>query len=152
MMARDANSPPRKRRRGTRTRMAIRYGSLVLLLALLALTLKPSGSAMAAAELGQAGDIGGHGLTDSRESPGATCRFAPPFAWSLGETWIQVRPPVMFARDVTDGVDEQLVGWRATIQVWDHASRTWQQLRQGEIQRAVAADNRAAIFDSRGPE
>src|SRR3954469_11790959 len=152
MMARDANSPPRKRRRGTRTRMAIRYGSLVLLRALRALTLKPSGSAMAAAELGQAGDIGGHGLTDSRESPGVTCRFAPPLDWSLGETWIQVRPPVMFARDVSDGVDEQQVGWRATVLAWDEDSQSWHKRAQGETQYAVATDNRAATFDSRGPE
>jgi hypothetical protein len=125
---------------------------LLILLAFLAITPTLPGSAVAAFRLGDAGNIGGHGLTDSRESPGATCRFAPPLDWSLGETWIQVRPPVMFARDVSEGVDEQRVGWRATILAWDRASQSWQEITQGAIQYALAADNRAATFDSRGPE
>jgi hypothetical protein len=119
---------------------------------LLAVSPEWASSAAAAFRLGRAGNIGGHGLTDSRESPGVTCRFAPPLDWSLGETWIQVRPPVMFARDVSDGVDEQQVGWRATILAWDQDSQSWQERAQGETQFAVAADNRAATFDSRGPE
>jgi hypothetical protein len=113
-----------------------------------------AGAAPAAAdiELGSAGNIGGHGLIDSRESPGVTCRFAPPLDWSLGETWIQVRPPVMFARDATTLVDEQLVGWRAVILTWDQASGAWTPIVRGATQRALAAENRAAAFDSRGPE
>jgi hypothetical protein len=103
-------------------------------------------------EMGHAGNIGGHGMTDTRESPGATCRFAPPLAWSLGETWLQVRPPLMVARDSTAGVDEQMVGWRATIAAWDDASGAWTPFLEGPTQRAVAAENRAALFDSRGPE
>ena len=123
-----------------------------MLLTLIAVMPEWVGSATAAFRLGRAGNIGGHGLTDSRESPGVTCRFAPPLDWSLGETWIQVRPPVMFARDISDGVDEQQVGWRATILAWDQDSQLWQERTQGETQYAVAADNRAATFDSRGPE
>ena len=46
-----------------------------------ALTAGTIGSVHAGIEIGRAGNIGGHGLTDSRESPGATCRFAPPLAW-----------------------------------------------------------------------
>ena len=106
----------------------------------------------AAFELGHAGNTGLHGLTDTAESPGATCRFAPPLAWSLGETWIQVRPPVMFARDMTDRADEQLVGWRAVVFTWDRGSGAWKPLLEGETQRAVAAENRAARFDGRGEE
>jgi hypothetical protein len=108
--------------------------------------------ALAAFELGRAGNTGLHGLTDTPESPGATCRFAPPLSWSLGETWIQVRPPVMFAHDMTGRNDEQLVGWRAVVFVWDHASSAWKRLTEGKTQRAVAAENRAARFDGRGEE
>ena len=107
--------------------------------------------ARAAIELGHAGNIGAHGLTDSRESPGATCRFAPPLLWSLGETWLQVRPPVMFARDATDRLDRQLVGWRVVVLTLDSVSGAWTTVAEGETQRAVAAENRAAPFDSRGP-
>lgn len=109
-------------------------------------------TARAAIDLGHAGNIGGHGLTDMRESPGATCRFAPPLAWSLGETWLQVRPPHIVARDSTDAVDEQLVGWRALIATWDDASGAWKPFLEGPTQQAIAAENRAAFFDSRGPE
>jgi hypothetical protein len=108
--------------------------------------------AQAAYELGRAGNTGLHGLTDTAESPGATCRFALPLSWSLGETWIQVRPPVMFARDTTERIDEQLVGWRAVISVWDPASGAFKPLVLGQTQRALAAENRAARFDSRGEE
>jgi hypothetical protein len=151
-MAGDATTPLRRRRQGARKRTDVRGRFLFLLLVLVTVTPAWVDSATAAFRLGRAGNIGGHGLTDSRESPGVTCRFAPPLDWSLGGTWIQVRPPVMFARDVSEGVDEQQVGWRATIVAWDRDSQTWQRRARGEIQYAVAADNRAANFDSRGPE
>jgi hypothetical protein len=102
-------------------------------------------------EIGHAGNIGRHGLIDSRVSPGATCRFAPPLVWSLGETWIQVRPPVIFAYDVSDRVDEQLVGWRAVVRTLDPASGAWRIVAEGETEQAIAADNRSAIFDYSGP-
>jgi hypothetical protein len=148
----DEATPPRGEQRRAGKRPGVLASLLTVLLILLAVSPEWAGSAAAAFRLGRAGDIGGHGLTDSRESPGVTCRFAPPLDWSLGETWIQVRPPVMFARDVSDGVDEQQVGWRATILAWDQDSQSWQERAQGETQYAVAADNRAATFDSRGPE
>ncbi len=129
-------------------------GSCVILAALLCgagSSVSRHDVARAAIELGHAGNIGTHGMTDSRESPGATCRFAPPLLWSLGQTWLQVRPPVMFARDATDRVDEQLVGWRAVVLTLDRASGAWSTVAEGQTRRAVAAENRAAPFDSRGP-
>ena len=129
---------------------ALLIGSLLVLIVGAALRATPF--VRADVELGHAGNVGGHGLTDTRESPGATCRFAPPLAWSLGETWIQVRPPVMFARDTTERTDHQLVGWRAVVSTWDRASDAWKLLVEGKTQRAVAAENRAAQFDSRGEE
>jgi hypothetical protein len=111
-----------------------------------------SSPARAAIEIASAGNFGAHGMTDTSHSPGATCRFAPPLAWSLGETWVQVRPPVMFARDTTERFDEQLVGWRAVILSLDPASGGWQPIAEGETQRAVATEDLAALFDSRGPE
>lgn len=129
----------------------VRRAAIGSLLLLFGATVGPAGT-QAGIELGQAGNVGGHGLTDSRESPGATCRFAPPLAWSLGETWLQVRPPLMFAHDSTATIDEQLVGWRAVVATWDSASGAWKPFIEGPTQRAVAAENRAALFDGRGPE
>jgi hypothetical protein len=124
----------------------------VLVVLLLALAPGASWSApVAELELGHAGDIGGHGLTDTLESPGATCRFALPLVWSRGETWIQVRPPIIFARDASDRTDEQLVGWRAVVLTLDEASSAWREVTAGSTERAIAADNRSAPFDSRGP-
>lgn len=132
-----------------------RGGILVVVAALLGGVAPGRGGhdlARAAIELGHAGNIGAHGMTDFRDSPGATCRFAPPLAWSLGGTWLQVRPPVMFARDTTDRVDRQLVGWRAVVTAPDPATGAWLPVAEGETQRAVAAENLAAPFDGRGPE
>lgn len=111
------------------------------------------GSLPVAAErdLGHAGKIGQHALVDSLSAPGATCRFAPPLVWSLGETWIQVRPPVIFARDATALEDEQLVGWRAVILNEDRASGKLTTVATGEIQRAVASEVISAPFESRAP-
>jgi hypothetical protein len=125
-------------------------GTSLLLLALWAIT--GVVTVRGAVEVGNAGNIGGHGLTDMRQSPGATCRFAPPLASSLGETWLQVRPPQIVARDSTDAIDEQLVGWRAVIMTWDRASGDWKPFLVGPTQRAVAAENRSAFFENRGPE
>jgi hypothetical protein len=103
-------------------------------------------------ELGHAGSIGVHALVDSLSAPGATCRFAPPLVWSIGETWIQVRPPVIFARDATALDDQQLVGWRAVILREDHASGKLTPVATGETQRALASEGVSAPFESRAPQ
>ena len=107
---------------------------------------------VAAIELGHAGNIGAHGMTDFRDSPGATCRFALPLAWSRGETWIQVRPPVMFARTrPTASIASSWVGGPSSLTP-DHATGAW--LRRGDRAKPSAPSRRTtgrAPFDGRGP-
>jgi hypothetical protein len=79
---------------------------------------------------------GRHALIDNEEYPGANC---------LGEssalTRIRVRRPIMFARNRTPGVDNQVVGWR-----WQLRDSTFALVDQGPIQKATASDQRAAAF------
>ena len=72
-------------------------------------------AALADVELGHEGQTGRRRLADMYDSPGAVCDIVMPGRDSLGETWPRVNPPVMFARNRTDGPDEQQVGWRATV-------------------------------------
>src|SRR5918998_5608314 len=66
-------------------------------------------------ELGHEGLTGRHRLADLYDSPGAVCDIVLPGRDSLGETWLRVNPPIMFAINRTDGVDEQQIGWRGTV-------------------------------------
>lgn len=122
------------------------------LLAIVAASAMASGMPVAAdVEVGRAGKVGQHALVDSPAAPGAICRFAPPLVWSIGETWIQVRPPVIFARDATTLADEQLVGWRAVILREDRVSGKLVPIATGETQRAIASEVASAPFASRAP-
>lgn len=96
------------------------------------------------------GEVGVHGLTDTA-APGATCRFALPLDWSLGETWLQVRPPVVYARDRGEGEDRQAVGWRAVVWTYDPAAASWIRAVAGPEERLEAGERRGVPFDDRGP-
>lgn len=101
-------------------------------------------------ELGHRGDTGRHRLADIYDSPGAVCDVVLPGQDSLGETWLRINPPVMFARDRTDGIDRQFVGWRATVLALDERTEAWHVVRRGEIARDYAADNLASYFHGEG--
>ena len=58
--------------------------------------------ALADIELGHEGQTGRHRLADMHDSPGAVCDIVLPGRDSLGETWLRVNPPIMFARNRTD--------------------------------------------------
>lgn len=122
---------------------------LILVLAFLVISAAPAGAELG---MGRFGEVGRHELTDSASAPGVICRFAPPLVWSIGETWLQVRPPMMSARDLTPGYDQQLVGWRAVILAPDRKSGEWTSLTAGEIQRAIATEIYLAPFESRARE
>jgi len=93
-----------------------RYGLTALIwLAALASLLGNGPIALADIELGHEGQVGRHRLADSHDSPGAVCDVVLPGRDSLGETWLRVNPPIMFARNRTGGTDEQFVSWRARV-------------------------------------
>jgi hypothetical protein len=84
------------------------------------------------------------------DSAGAICDIVLPGRESLGETWLRVNPPVMFARDRTSAVDEQVVGWQATVSVLDETTGAWHVVRQSDIAREMASDDLATYFHGQG--
>ena len=131
---------------------ARRPGPLVWLAALVfcAALLGGAPVALADIELAHEGQTGRHRLADMYDSPGAVCDIVLPGRDSLGETWLRVNPPVMFARNRTDGVDEQQIGWRATVSALNESTGAWRVVRRGAVTRAVASDQLASYFNGQG--
>ena len=101
-------------------------------------------------ELGHNGLTGRHLLADMYDSPGAVCDIVLPGHDSLGETWVRVNPPIMFAINRTGGVDEQQVGWRATVSVLNEGTGVWRAVHHSAMTRTVATDKLATYFNGQG--
>jgi hypothetical protein len=101
-------------------------------------------------ELGHDGLTGRHLLADMYDSPGAVCDIVLPGRDSLGETWLRVNPPIMFAINRTDGVDEQQVGWRATVSALNEGTGAWRVVRRSAMTRTMATDELASYFNGQG--
>jgi hypothetical protein len=101
-------------------------------------------------ELGQEGLVGRHRLVDMHDSAGASCDIVLPSRDSLGETSLYVNTPVMFARNRTPAVDEQMVGWQATASVLDETTGAWHVVSQSELARELASDDLASYFHGQG--
>jgi hypothetical protein len=106
--------------------------------------------ALADTELGHDGLTGRHRLADMVDSPGAVCDIVLPGRDSLGETWLRVNPPIMFAINRTSGVDEQQVGWRATVSALNEDTAAWQVVRRSALTRTMATDQLASYFNGQG--
>ena len=120
------------------------------MLFLCALLLAPPYAARADIELGHEGEVGRHRLADMYDSPGAVCDIVLPGRDSLGETWLRVNPPVMFARNRTDAVDEQMVGWNASVSALNEETGAWRIVRRSETARELASDDLASYFSGQG--
>ena len=103
-------------------------------------------AALADIELGHDGLSGRHRLADMYDSPGAVCDIVLPGRGSLGETWLRVNPPIMFAINRTDGVDEQPIGWRATVSALNEGTGVWQVVRRSAMMHTMATDKLASYF------
>lgn len=101
-------------------------------------------------EIEQSGETGRHRLADIYDSPGAVCDIVLPGKDSLGETWLRVNPPIMFARDRSAAVDEQPIGWRASVFAVDPETNVRRLVRQGDIALDHASDNLASYFGGQG--
>ena len=101
-------------------------------------------------EQGHEGLTGRHRLADMFDSPGAVCDIVLPGNDSLGETWLRVNPPIMFAINRTPAVDEQQVGWRATVSALNEATGIWHVVRRSGMTRMVANDRLASYFNGQG--
>jgi hypothetical protein len=106
--------------------------------------------ALADIELGHNGRTGRHRLADMYDSPGAVCDVVLPGRDSLGETWLRVNPPIMFAINRSDGVDEQQVGWRATVSALNEGTGAWRVVRRSAMTRTMATDQLASYFNGQG--
>jgi hypothetical protein len=106
--------------------------------------------ALADTELGHDGFVGRHRLADMYDSPGAVCDIVLPSRDSLGETWLRVNPPIMFAINRTGGVDEQQIGWRATVSTLNEDTGAWRVVRRSAMTRTVATDQLASYFNGQG--
>jgi hypothetical protein len=136
----------------TTTRRRGRPAARVWLAALVCGALLFAGGPVALAdiELGHEGPTGRHRLADMYDSPGAVCDIVLPGRDSLGETWLRVNPPIMFAINRTEGVDEQQVGWRATVSALNEGTGAWRVVRRSAMTRTMASDKLASYFNGQG--
>lgn len=106
--------------------------------------------ALADTEAGHTGLTGTHSLRDTADKPGATCTYKPkgvtdvPFSLAS----VRVRPPIVFARDVTGGVDQQRTGWRFSLERKLFSESTWTEVFRSATQKAQASDASAAAFSA----
>jgi len=98
-------------------------------------------------ELDHVGLTGRHLLADMYDSPGAICDIVLPGHDSLGETWVRVNPPIMFAINRTEAVDEQQVGWRATVSALNEGTGVWRVVRRSATTRMLVNDKLASYFN-----
>ena len=94
----------------------------------------------------QEGIVGHAGLADIQDSPGAACTFTLPGPGSIGETIVQVNPPVIFAADITPETDRQPVGWRAHILAYDPIAQDWVQAAESPLYLDDSSDQIATYF------
>ena len=128
-----------------------RYGLTSLIwLSVLASLLGNGPIVLADIELGNEGQVGRHRLADIHDSPGAVCDVVLPGRDSLGETWLRVNPPIMFARNRTAGTDEQFVSWRASVKALNEETGAWRVVRRSGMPRALASDQLASYFNGEG--
>ena len=128
-----------------RDRLAI--GVWLAVLACGALLFASVPEALADIELGHDGLSGRHRLADMYDSPGAVCDIVLPGRDSLGETWLRVNPPIMFAINRTGGVDEQQIGWRATVSALNEDTGAWREVCRSAMTRTTANDQLASYFN-----
>jgi hypothetical protein len=119
----------------------IRASSILLTVTVLGMAF--AAPASADTERGHTGLVGVHRLRDVYGYPGVRCYFEGPKA---AETLvaIDVRSPVVFARDATSDVDIQRVGWRATVQRLSGGS--WISYLNGPVERDYATDRHPGEF------
>lgn len=98
-------------------------------------------------KLGHSGPIGKRSLNDTARHPGANC-FYEDGDGRLGVAEIRVRPPRVFARNRTAGVDTQTVGWRAILQQTTDGGATWPETFSSPDYTASATDSTPAHFSA----
>jgi hypothetical protein len=120
---------------------------LLTILGAIVVTLGAAGFATADTPIGHNGKVGMHSLIDTAAHPGARCFYVDGAGGGDQDIdYIRIRPPQVFARDVTDGRDEQLVAWRAVIQRREQGSSNWVVDSISGLHDAPAWDDTPASF------
>jgi len=83
------------------------------------------------------GGRGHHAVTDTLHHPGARCQYDPA---TRALTAIRVRPPVVEARNLTDGPDLQSVGARVWLERRVDADDPWVRVVSSPLQSGIATD------------
>src|SRR5688572_30596368 len=129
------------------TLFSFRRASFSATIAFVALVLS-GGAVLADTEAGHTGDVGAHMLRDTLDKPGVTCRYedtqTPGVPLTL--TTFKVKPPKVWARDVTAGLDRQKVGWRFIVEQNRFDSAGWMTFYRSPIQKAPASEVDFAAF------
>jgi hypothetical protein len=103
------------------------------------------GGAGAVAAGTETGDPGRYEIVDSEDTPGVRCLYREDFVVER----VRVRAPRLYARDVSPGVDHQLVGWRIVVKRADMDGGPWRRAARSSIATAVARDDAPAPLDRR---
>jgi hypothetical protein len=92
------------------------------------------------------GTYGVHYLQDSLEFPGVRC-FYNNTTFNIQR--VKVRFPIVYARNVTQGRDSPVVGWRFSLQRSPADSKDWSTIYRSPVKRSTAFDDSPAAFHSR---
>lgn len=112
-------------------------------IALAAASIGP-GQVLADTERGHNGLVGAHSLTDTNVTTGARCNYATGDGRE-GAATVRVRPPDVFARNRTGGIDSQIVGWKVNVQQSENFT-DWYTDYNSPTSRAQATDASHASF------
>jgi hypothetical protein len=127
--------------RGSKYRLARLLGSLALGGAL---ALAGSAPAAANTEVGHTGLVGRHSLLDTTTNAGTRCDYLTGDGRG-GASTVTVRPPRVFARNRTAGVDRQTVGWRVRLQQSEDFVH-WYTDFESPVAKGSATDTTKASF------
>lgn len=108
------------------------------------MVLAGSGPVAADTDLGHTGLVGANSLTDTLTKPGTRCDYITGDGRE-GAATVNVRPPKVFARNRTAGLDRQTVGWRVVLQQSEDFV-TWYTDEHSPVVKALATDATKAAF------
>jgi hypothetical protein len=102
------------------------------------------GSVLAGSELPHEGPYGVHSLIDRSESGGAICEYSE----SGDIVRVSARRPVVYARDMSGGVDSQVVGRRVAFEATNSNPilGPWETISTTSLRTATATDRRMAAL------
>jgi hypothetical protein len=109
-----------------------------------AIVLAPTAAALADTSLEESGRVGPHAVLDTRVFPGVTCDYDD----GTDLVRLRVRAPTVFARDRTEGRDQQWVGWRLHLRFRPDGG-TWSTIKSTTVVKVRAWEDTPAALRTR---